>query len=93
MFSLHIAVKALNDIIYEELGECESATLIPGLYDELSTKLQTTLHEADTAMPQREVVEGNTVAWEPEEPKITLVQTNVTHYESLADFEQALWLV
>ena len=80
MFNLHIAIKAQNGLIYEELGNTESPTLLPGLYDTLATKLQASITEAGTEVDPQDP-----------EPKITMIRQVNTFYESLADFEDDLF--
>lgn len=78
VFNLHIAIKAQNGEIYEQLGKTESPTLLPSLYDELATKLGAELDSAGTSAG-----EGN-------EPKVTLIREDITYYDSLEQFGESL---
>lgn len=79
MFNLHIAVKAQNGTIYEEMGNTDTTVLLPSLYDELAQKLQSSLGTAVTEVDPTDP-----------EPKITLIRQINTYYSSLDEFAEAL---
>ena len=79
MFNLHIAIKAENGVIYEELGNCENVIALPSLYDTLATRLQVQVDDATTRVDPQDP-----------EPKITLIRQVNTFYDSLDEFAEAL---
>ncbi len=81
-FNLHIAIKAQNGTIFEELGNTGSTVLLPSLYDELAVKLQVQLHAASTKADPADP-----------EPKITLVRQDTTFFDNLDQFAEALGFI
>lgn len=78
--SLHIAVKAENGRIYEELQEDITSVLhLPVYYDNLASSLQVQLIDAGTKVDPQDP-----------EPKITLVRQEVHQYSTLEEFSDAL---
>ena len=79
-FNLHISIKAQNGLIYEDLGSTPSLAGLPALYDQLAGQLGAQLHQADT------LAGGN-------QPKITLIRQDTSHYDSMEEFAEALAFV
>lgn len=78
--SLHIAVKAENGAIYEELQEdITSAVHLAPIYDMLAGKIQLQLMKDETKVDPQDP-----------EPKITLARTEFSQYSTLEEFAHAL---
>ena len=81
-YNLHIALKAQNGVIYEDLGTTTSPTLLPTLYDQLASQLGAQLNQANTESAVEHGVK--------QEPKVTLVATTLTQFDSVEQFGESL---